>query len=43
MTAALERRRKVLQLAHEYNFLILEGTARIFCNRYDAPYERIST
>ncbi len=26
MTAALERRKEVLQLAHEHDFLILEGT-----------------
>jgi len=25
MTATLERRKEVLQLAHEHNFLILEG------------------
>ena len=26
MTAALERRKEVLELAHEHDFLILEGT-----------------
>lgn len=30
MTATLERRREVLQLAREHNFLILEGTAQIY-------------
>ncbi|PSR78104.1 hypothetical protein PHLCEN_2v7568 [Hermanssonia centrifuga] len=37
MTAALERRRKVLQLAHEYNFLILEDDPYYYLYYGDAP------